>query len=383
MKRIRYFLILIALSILILSGCRNDLTLYLPDVNDIPEIDEADEPINVILFIGDGMGPQQIKAGGMWQFGFDYLSSAADSWSFESFPIQTKMRTWNAWGGITDSAASATAMATGSKVNNGVLSLEIPGSGGALLTLGEMAKADGKSVGLISTDNVLGATPAAFAVHQASRNDYSEIADQMMVFYPNLIFGGGKALSSVVASGTGYSVEDDPANWDITFPEDMSVPFHVFGRFGEGVFPYVTDDIPGYPSLYEMTEKALSLLDNDTDGFFLLIENGLTDKSGHLNDIAKLVEEVDALDQAVEYALDWATARPETDTIIIVTADHETGGLNVLGNNGAGALPTVSWSTPGHTSVDVDLYAWGKDSGDFGLVRENIDIFRLISRYYK
>ena len=111
------------------------------------------------------------------------------------------------------------------------------------------------------------------------------------------------------------------------------------------------------PHLSDSTEVALNILDNDTDGFFLLVEGGRIDSAGHINDIQRNIFETIEFSNAAEVVFNWAAIR--TDTLIIVTADHETGGLEIDSNNGAGSFPDVTWSTTGHTAQDVPIYARG------------------------
>lgn len=379
---IRISAVSLLLPVLMLVSCRNSLSLYLPILNDIDPL-TGEPPKNVILIIGDGMGEEHIKAGGM-------AGSGAGTLVFEDtavFPVTTLMGTRNAWGGVTDSAASATAMATGSKVSNAVLSLDIPGSGSSLQTLAEMARGNGKAIGLVTTDNILSATPSAFVVHQSSRNNYPEIAIDMLDFKPNILFGGGLALSVEDAEADYIVIETESDFSGLTY--DSSEPVFVYGRFGDDILPYEMDGRGSLPSLDAMTDKALDLLEEDPEGFFLVIENELTDEASHHNThpdtVERLVEEVAALENAVNSVLSWIESKDpggDHDTLVIVAADHETGGLTILQDNGVGELPTVSWSTTGHTSKKVRIFARGPDSQNFASVLENMDIFRLISRYY-
>ncbi len=140
---------------------------------------------NVILFIGDGMGFAQVEAAGM------FATGRPGTLSFETFPFRGSVRTGNAVGEVTDSAAAATAMATGVKVGNGVISMALPGNGAPLETALERFKASGKSTGLVTTTIITHATPAAFGAHEPSRNNYSGIADDYLNdSRPNVLLGG-------------------------------------------------------------------------------------------------------------------------------------------------------------------------------------------------
>ncbi|MCK4911625.1 MAG: alkaline phosphatase, partial [Thermodesulfovibrionales bacterium] len=126
----------------------------------------------------------------------------------------------------------------------------------------------------------------------------------------------------------------------------------------------------------EMVEAALDVLDNDPDGLFLMVEGGRIDHAGHENDIERLVAEVAEFSNSVSVALHWATRHP--DTLIIVTADHETGGLFILEDNGPGNAPLATWSTSGHTAAFVPVYARGPGAERIQHVMENTGIYRAL-----
>lgn len=279
-----------------------------------------DTPRSVILFIGDGMGPGQIGAGRA------YLGRAL---SFESFPARAIVRTDNAYGEVTDSAASATAMATGVKVANGVLSLALPGSGEELETILERVSSQGWRTGLATTVYTTHATPAAFGAHDASRVNYDAIADDYMSgSRPSLILGGGaNGLDEVEAVAAGYLVVDSKEELASV---SMTTTIPIAGLFGTGYLPYEYDggpNVAGYPDLDDMTREAIRLLENAEGGFFL-----------------------------------------------IVTADHETGGITSVADTGTGNIPAVTWTTTGHTATPVDLYAYGAGSERFLTISDNTDI---------
>ncbi len=310
----------------------------------------GDPPQNVIMLIGDGMGFEQVRAAGM------YLNGIEGTLSFEMLPYQADMTTYSANSSVTDSAAAATAMATGVKVNNGVVSVAIPGDGSELETLLEYMRDKGKSIGLVTTTYMTHATPASFGAHDSSRNNTSAIAtDYLNQTLPNVLFGGGgNGLDFSNAQSVGYTVVTDASEM---LALNTALVNMASGQFGIGHMPFELDGLGDLPHLSEMTEIALDILDNDPDGFFLMVEGGRIDHAGHSNDIQRNVHETIEFSYAVQKVIDWAAGR--MDTLILVTADHETGGLTVIANNGAGHYPTVSWSTGSHTGVTVPLYAWG------------------------
>lgn len=332
------------------------------------------EARHVVLMIGDGMGFEHVKASSI------YLNGRPGTLSFESFPFSGEITTQSANNGVTDSAASATAMATGVKVDNGVVSMAVPGEGGELVTLLEYFKNKGMATGVVTTTFMTHATPAAFGAHEASRNSYMQIADDYLnQTRPNVLFGGGGyGMSVAAAEKAGYIVVTNAAEMEAL---DADGEDFVSGQFGVTYLPYELDGLGDLPHLSEMTATALNVLDNDPDGFFLVVEGGRIDHASHDKDIARTIHETIAFDQAVQVVMEWAQGR--TDTQVIVTADHETGGLTVESNNGAGTYPTVTWSMGSHTGVNVPIYAWGVHAGRISGVMDNTGIFGMIARERK
>lgn len=303
---------------------------------------------NVILFVGDGMGPEHVNAARAFLGG---------PLSFEHFPYHSDLGTDSATvSGPTDSAAGATAMSTGMRVYNGVISLALPGDGRILPTALEGCQARGKSSGLVTTSYMTDATPGAFAAHEESRTEYAAIAgDYLNDSRPNVLFGGGdRGLSPNLAQSAGYQVVTDTGGL-LALNGDASQ--HVSGQFGSGEMPSIYDGRGNLPTLSQMTNAALALLSRDSDGFFLLVEQEGTDTYAHMNNITRTVHAAIELDEAVTEALEWSAGR--ADTLILVTADHETGGLTLLADNGPGNMPSVGWATAGHTDTRVPVYGMG------------------------
>lgn len=335
------------------------------------------QPTNIVLFIGDGMGCEHVAATGM------FANGAAGTLNFELLPYRTMVSTYNAAGTLTDSAAAGTAIATGYKVNNDVVSLAIPGDGSERLTLLEMYKAQGKSTGLVTTDLMTGATPAAFGAHETDRDNTTQIAgDYLNQTRPNVLLGGGGGGMTVsAAQSAGYTVVQSRAAMQAINPITVG---HLSGQFGTSSFAYAYDQATGSstfynanPYLWEMTQTALDVLSTNSSGFFLMVESALIDKASHqtTNRTQRVVYETLELQKAVQTALDWASSR--TDTLILVTADHDTGGPHVTANNGAGNMPSVTWSSTSHSSAPVPLYAWGMNASRFTRTIDNTEISQL------
>jgi alkaline phosphatase len=346
-------------------------------------------PRNVILLIGDGMGFAQMQAASL------YAHGDKGKLFLQTLPAEAKVRTYPASGpkSTTDSAAAGTAFAAGRKVKNGVLSLAIPGDYSRLETVLEIAARRGKRTGLVTTTSLTHATPASFAAHVPSRNSYDRIAEQMLNdARPNVLFGGSGAkrkqddriivgLTPEKAAKAGYVVVKDRKAMEALSDRVE----HAAGLFHpDGHMPYYYDDVSGEanvyqtaPRLFEMTRKALSILDSGSKGFFLMVEGGRIDHAGHDNHIQRNIHETLEFDRTVKAVMDWAKGRE--DTLVIVTADHECGGLRVeKTDTPKGQVPQVSWASGGHTNLFVPLYAWGPGSQRVGDLMENTDVYRLM-----
>ncbi len=333
-----------------------------------PAPGQSDKAKNVILFIGDGMGFEQVKAAGIYAFG------ESGTLSFESFPYTGSISTNNAEGKTTDSAAAATAMATGVKVRNGVISMEIPGSGRPMETISEHYKAMGKWTGFVTSTLIVSATVAAFAAHTPRRDDYDDIvSDYLRKSRPDILFGEGDHISMDSAKSAGYSVVVDRAG---LMALDKKKETRIAGLFSEEPMPFESKGPVPFPRLSEMTRVALRILGDHPGGFFLLLEGGRIDHACHANEISRAISETIEFSNAVAEAIEWSKRR--TDTLIVVTADHETGGLRVLENNGTGVAPTVSWSSTDHTPKNVPVYAWGSNTVSISGTHENTHIFTVI-----
>ncbi|MEE8451472.1 MAG: alkaline phosphatase, partial [Thermoguttaceae bacterium] len=318
-------------------------------------------PKNVILMIGDGMGSEQVEAGNF---------ASGGNLSFENFPYQGEITTYSANSSVTDSAAAGTSLATGEKVNNNVISVALPGDGSELPTSLEHYQATGKAVGLVTTTYVTHATPAAFGAHETSRSNYSQIADDYLTgSRPDVLFGGASYIGGAAAAG--YTVVTDADEMNALDTETVGL---VSGQFGSGDMPYEYDGLGALPHLSEMTGTALDILDTDPDGFFLMVEGGRIDHAAHSNDSARMQGEVIEFSNAVQAVIDWVDAPGDgidwTNTLVIVTADHETGGLDF--NAG-----TIVWGSTGHTAANVPIYAKGPNAETVGGIMDNTDVYAL------
>jgi alkaline phosphatase len=346
-------------------------------------------PKNVILLIGDGMGFGHLRAAGLYGHG------QAGTLFMESLPHRARVVTASAStladrekAAPTDSAAAATAMATGVKVHNGVLSMAIPGAGGPLRTILEHFAAQGRMTGLVTTSYITDATPAAFAAHAPGRRSRDAIVDgYLRTVRPHVIMGGGDSipgsgLTPAAIRSAGYSLVTDRAG---LAGLKAAGGTRVFGLFGSGNLPYETQTTSPaapprageLPTLAEMAAAALTLVAAEPRGFFLMAEGGLIDKAAHARELESCLLETLTFDRTVRLVMDWAAGR--SDTLVLVTADHETNGLEVVRGNGPGRLPDVRWTRGGHTNAEVPLFAWGVGADQVSGVLDNTALFGLMT----
>ncbi|MCK5738383.1 alkaline phosphatase [bacterium] len=294
----------------------------------------SDQPKSVILFIGDGMGLTHTLLAEI--YAEDVLNSKLHFTDFQSRAIMT---THSADSRVTDSAAAASAMYSGQKTNNRMLSMSPDTT--EMATIAMAARSAGLAVGAVTTTRVTHATPAALMAHVASRSEENSIAGQLAQFQPEVLMGGGwqhfipadsagskrtdekNLIADFLAAGYTYATTEADL-------KTASTAGKLLGLFSKSHMAYDIDRqhvsaVQEQPSLAEMTRVAVDVLDNDPDGFFLMVEAGRIDHAAHAHDPKAMVSDVLALDAAVEAALDYQRQHPEV--LIVVTADHETGGL--------------------------------------------------------
>ena len=294
----------------------------------------AGQARNVILMIGDGMGPAHVQIA--WLYATRQLGK-----NLAMIEIMDKGNTGymvndTADSTVTESAAAAVQMATGVKVL--AKSIGVGPDGKILKTILEMAKEKGKATGLVTTSGITDATPAAFVAHVGKRSEEEKIAEQLVKSDVNVLLGGRKVFFIPEsekgkrkdgrnllneARQNGYVVVETAEEMKKAQGEK------IFGLFNQDNMLFEIDRKGSTePSLAEMTTKALDLLKRDPDGFFLMVEAGRVDHAAHHQDIAAVISDMLAFDEAIKVAYDFQKENP--DTFLVITADHETGGLVVL-----------------------------------------------------
>jgi alkaline phosphatase len=288
-----------------------------------------DPPKNIIVFIGDGMGPEQVEIGGRVKGSPLFVQNQAN------WDAIARLNT-DSLDGVTDSAAGATALATGFETHNGWLSMIPPvNDPQEVRTVLENAEARGMATGLFSTGDLPDATPGAFAAHVTDRGEDEEVARQMHLHEPEFLLGGrgGGAVEPLEGqSGVFYAKNLRQLQG---YADGASNDGPVYGLMGAQTLAYAIDReeegaVGKHPTIAQGTKAALDVLSRDPDGFFLMVEAGQIDWAGHSRDGGWTAAEMLAFDKAIKAAFDWVGN--SDDTLIVVTADHETGGLEVDGS---------------------------------------------------
>lgn len=389
---------------------------------------------NIILMISDGCGYNHIEATDYYEAG------RKKAQAYEHFPVRLGMSTYEyevvdgvykllgydprrAWSefeyvkeNATDSASAATAMSTGFKTKNGAIGVDA--SDRPLYHLAQRAEELGMATGVITSVEWSHATPAGFVAHNPSRNNYEQIAREMIndsatdvimgcghPLYdddgkpkatPRYKYVGGQVTWDALVVGTAGKTVDADHNgimddaWKLVqeraeFQALASGPTpkrvcgtaraHTTlqqGRSGDGnAAPYVVPLTQSVPTLEEMAKGALNVLDEDRNGFFLMIEGGAVDWASHANQSGRMIEEEIDFNNAVDAVIDWVRRNSNwAETLLVVTGDHECGYLCGPGsaasgrmqpvvNNGRGALPGMEWNSNEHTNALIPLYAKG------------------------
>ena len=299
-----------------------------------PILSFAAQAKNIILMIGDGMGPAHIHI--TWLYATRHLGKDLVMTEIMNKGQTAYMVNDTADSTVTESAAAAVQMATGIKVLS--KSIGIGPDGRVLKTILEMAKEKGMATGLVTTSGITDATPAAFVAHVERRSEEERIAEQLVNSNVNILFGGRKAFFLPEAEkgrrkDTRNLIHEAKRNGYtlVSTAEEMrnAQGEKILGLFNQGSMLFEIDRKGSQePSLAEMTSKALNVLSRNEKGFFLMVEAGRIDHAAHMNDIGALIWDTLAFDEAIRVTYEFQKAHP--DTLLIITADHETGGLVVL-----------------------------------------------------
>lgn len=366
------------------------------DAGQNQTVDASVMPRNIIILSGDGMGPQHVKAARIFKGGklrLDALRGPVLYSTTEFIPLpDNEDRT------TTDSAAAMSAIATGKRVY--IKALSITPAGKPLKTILELFMAQGKAAGLATNSTVLDASPMAWAAHNSNRYHYDEIAREVLKkTKPDLLMGGwmpdfedDDAKLSRLAESNGYRIIAAKRQLEalptLTKTKVLGLfrvdsPKSVWPEWKLGLTPAALRDSSSQePSLKEMMKYALKYLSQNPRGFFLFLEDELPDTIGEHSDddpelaVRIIAPEVAALDEALGAALDWVEKNSNLqETLIVLCADHETGGYTLHGDD----LSRATFETNSHTTRKVALYAAGPGSEYIDSIKKITDLHLLLA----
>ncbi len=337
-------------------------------------------PRSIILMIGDGMGVGQVTLGRI------VMQAEGKTPNMDTMKIGAQVQTQAANSLVTDSASAGTALSSGWKTDVGMISV-LP-DGTPVTTILEVAQQLKKSTGLVTTTAITDATPAVFAAHVDARAQQDEIAGQIINQKVNVLFGGGRAFF-IPRSQQGSRRGDEhdllaqakKNGYAVVSTRDelmQSRSAYLLGLFEIGGPKMQALQ----PTLAELADKAIQTLSVNRNGFFLMVEGGSIDHSAHFNDPRGVIRNFRDFDAAIGVAL--AFARKNKNTLVIVTADHETGGLAVLASGRGEQEPwSAGWVSKNHTGNMVPLLAEGPGASDLGGVLDNTDVAKTMAKLWK
>jgi len=330
---------------------------------------------NVILFIGDGMGLSHIAVTRI------HLLGPEGRLNIERMPVTGLVNTHSLNNLVTDSAAGGTALATGFKTHNDMVSFYPDQT--KLPTILEGVMREGLHTGLVATSAITHSTPACFAAHTIYRGEQSSVAIQFIEKKVNVLLGGGKEYfipKSLAGSkrtdeidlirqakAKGYSVVETREELQTVRGD------YVLGLFQLGHLR----STPPEPTLAELTAKAIEIVNQNKKGFFLMIEGSKIDWGAHAQDIEYVMRELLFFDEAVKIGLEFA--QKDKHTLVVVTSDHETGGLSIVSGSQSSQSMGIRWNTFQHTGQQVPLFAFGPHALRFTGVKDNTDIPKIVA----
>ena len=325
---------------------------------------------NVILMIGDGMSLAHMYTA--------WTANRGQLW-LENAQYTGLSKTWCTNRLVCDSGSGGTALATGQKTCYHAVGTDPQGN--PLTTLCDLAKAKGKSAGIAVTCRLWDATPCDFSCHNLDRDKEQELIGDYPTSGLDYAFGGGAKYFTNRADGrdifkeleaNGYHVSrtwDDLAAWKsgkvFAVPYDVDTPL-----------PDERGDL-----LARASHKGIELLNQNRNGFFMMVEGSQLDDYGHFNQLDLLMKETLDFDQTIGKMMKWAAQ--DGETLVVVTADHETGGLTLVDGNKDEGKVNCCFSTKSHSGVMVPVYAFGPGSEQFSGIMENTDIFKKIKALMK
>jgi len=380
MKRLRLLFWILALLITLPAISQenykdvkpDDETLVYPGgdfypVKMYPQQWKGKKPKNIVLLIGDGMGVSQVFAG---------ITANGGKLFIDNFKHIGFAKTSSSSHYITDSAAGGTAISTGVKTYNGAIGVGPDKQ--PLKTILQEAIEKGLAGGLVSTSAITHATPASFIAHQGARSSYEAIAADFLKTDIDVFIGGGYKHFSSREDGRNLVKELEAKGYKVL--QDMDAIKNVkSGKLAGLTAPEHNGRVAERGNMLpDATRTALNILNNNKKGFFIMIEGSQIDWAGHAKNTTYTVEDMLDFDKAVGEALAFAAA--DGQTLVIVTADHETGGMAITGGDFKTGMVKGSFPTTDHTAVMVPIFAWGPGAEEFMGIMENTDIHKKMRK---
>jgi len=327
-------------------------------------------PKNVIFLIGDGMGIAQVYAG---------MVANGNKLALERCTYSGFSKTYSSSNFTTDSGAGGTALACGVKTKNGMIGMNSDSV--AVVSILEEAEKNSLATGIVVACAVTHATPATYIAHQVNRDMYDEIAADYLKTDIDVFIGGGRKYFEQRADGRNLTEELKAKNYQIAY-NIADVKAVKTGKLAGLLYE---DQNPGMPDrgtmLPDATVAAIDILEHNTKGFFLMVEGSQIDWACHDNNAGQEIKEMLDFDETIGRVLDYA--KKTGNTLVIITADHETGGMTILnGKFGSDDMKTV-FTSKGHSGVPVPVFAYGPGAENFSGFMENTSFKGKIEKLLK
>lgn len=325
---------------------------------------------NIIYMIGDGMGPNHV---------YSAMTRAPYKLNMEKFPFSGYQKTYSLDDYVTDSAAGGTALASGSKTKNGVLGQDSLGN--KLQSILSIAGENGLATGIVVSCAITHATPGAFYAHQPRRSMYEEIAVDFVNSGVDVAIGGGydhfakrkdkqNLIDSLVARNYKVITKQD----ELKSVNDGKLAALLYPEHPPSILKGRGHLLP------DGVAKAIEILSRNKNGFFLMVEGSQIDWGAHQNNTEMVIEETLDFDRAIGVALDFA--KKDGNTLVVITADHETGGMTLIGGSIENREVEASFSTENHSGGMVPVFSYGPGAERFSGIIDNTDFAKIFSELY-
>ncbi len=315
--------------------------IFTPPSTDVSNGYYDDNIKNVIYLIGDGMGTNHL---------YKTKKERNIPLAMETIETRAGSMTRSLSSSVTDSAAGGTALATGVRTSNGAIGVymtDLTATFSYPKNITELCKENGMLTGVVTTDETSGATPSSFSAHESDRGRAAQISQDQLNSDIDLVWGAENGyVTKSEAEAVGFEYVK-------TYEDMMALPEggRSFAQFDNALWTLEQSD-NATPTLKQMTMKAIDILDDTDEGFFLMVEGAHIDKHSHSNDGAAMKESLLSFDETIEAVLEYA--RNDGETLVIITADHETGAITLEGDE-------YVFTSGSHSGVNVPVLVYGSD----------------------